>query len=72
MPKLTRKDWEMLRDGYHIAFSSWESDDFKALLDSAYSESNPGSNPANPGELDNTDALMIGLVHSEPPIVPGG
>jgi len=77
MPKLTRQDWEKLRDEYHVAFRSWSSKAFKDLLDAAYgneseAKNNPGSYSANPGTaaIDNTDALMISHVYAEPPIQP--
>lgn len=80
MPKITRQDWEMLRNRYHVAFSRMHPDLFKLLLEKVYSpKNNPGSDCANSGELDETDALMIYLAHAEPPtrhaeptISPGG
>jgi hypothetical protein len=73
MPKLTRGDWEKFRNGYRVAFTSWSSDAFKALLDTVYGpehKGNPGTDSANPSEADDADALMISLVHAEPPIQP--
>ena len=69
MPKLTRQDWELLRDQYHVAFSGMHEDLFILLLDKVYGQNSPKNNP---GELDNADALMIYLAHAEPPISPGG
>lgn len=77
MPKLTREDWKKLRDGYHVAFSSWSSEDFEDLLNTVYgnegeTRGKPGSFSANPGSTttDDTDALMVSLVRAEPPIQP--
>lgn len=73
MPKLTRKDWEKLRNGYHIAFTSWPQEAFNALLDTVYGteiKSNPGTLSTNRRDVDDTDAMMISLVHAEPPIQP--
>ena len=41
---------------------------FKKLLYKVYA--NPGGDTANPGELDETEAMMIYLSHAEPPIPP--
>jgi hypothetical protein len=73
MPKLTRGDWEKLRNGYRVAFTTWSEDAFNALLDTVYGpehKGNPGSGSGNPGKADDADALMVSLVHAEPPIQP--
>jgi len=66
MPKLTRKDWETLRKNYHAAFAGMDKDLFRLLLDKVYG----GEKESNPGELDDVDALMVSLSHTEPPIPP--
>lgn len=68
MPKLTRQDWEKLRNEYRVAFSRMHPDLFKLFLDKVYG--NPGSDSANPGDLDDIDAMMIYLARGEPPIQP--
>jgi len=69
MPKLTRKDWEELRNTYEVAFTRVKPGLFKLFLDKIYG--NPGGNPANQSELvDDTDAMMIYLASGEPPIQP--
>lgn len=73
MPKLSREDWEDLRDVYGVAFRGMPSNLFTALLNKVYgpkSEGNPGNNPGTTGELDEVDALMICLARSEPGIQP--
>ncbi len=63
MPKLTQQDWKKLKDEYKVAFSTMPADLFNKLLDKVYTS-------ANPGELDDIDALMIYLARTEPPIQP--
>jgi hypothetical protein len=70
MPKLTRQNWETLREKYKIG-SRLSPELFEKLLEKIYGPKggpNPGSNPGNPDGVDEIDALMISL--SEPPIVP--
>jgi len=67
MPKLTRNDWERLREEFHVAFSGMNSHLFSLLLDIIYS-----ANAKDPDVIDDIDALMIYLAHAEPPIPPGG
>lgn len=66
MPKLTREDWETLKNKYHVAFSGMDKKLFQLLLDKVYA----GEGGSNPGELDDIDGLMVSLSHSEPPIPP--
>ncbi|MFQ6114909.1 MAG: hypothetical protein ACE5NG_12645 [bacterium] len=71
MSLLTRQDWEMLRNKYQVAFSRMHPDLFKLFLDKIYGpKSNPGGGSANPGKLDDIDAMMIYLARAEPPIRP--
>ena len=77
MPKLSREDWEDLRDVYGVTFRGMPSNLFTALLDKVYGpkrEGNPGSNPANTGEVSEKvteiDAMMIYLARTEPGIQP--
>jgi hypothetical protein len=73
MPKLTREDWQKLRDHYGVAFTGMPSNLFTVLLDKVFGfqqKSNPGSVNPNPGELDDVDATMVCLAHSEPGIQP--
>jgi hypothetical protein len=79
MSKLTRQDWERLRGRYKVAFTGMRSNVFTTLLDKVYGprkKGNPGSDSANEGNLDDTDALMVYLAHdmalarSEPGIRP--
>ncbi|MCW4043341.1 MAG: hypothetical protein NWE90_06425 [Candidatus Bathyarchaeota archaeon] len=67
MPKLTKNDWERLREEFNVAFSGMNPHLFALLLDKIYS-----GNPEDPDEIDDIDALMIYLAHAEPPIPPGG
>lgn len=69
MPKLTRQDWQMLRDNYQVAFLRMDPRLFNLLLDKVYGPES--TSKSNPGELDDTDALMIYLAHVEPDIQPG-
>ena len=66
MPKLSRTDWEMLRNQYHVAFTTWPDSAFNDLMDAIYGPAESKNNPA----ADDTDALLIGQVHAEPPIQP--
>jgi hypothetical protein len=66
MPKLTRSDWEKLRNEYHVAFSGMHQRLFSLLLEKVYA----GEKEGNPGELDDIDALLIAAAHAEPPIPP--
>ena len=60
MPKLTRQDWETLRDPYKVAFTGMPTDLFQLLLDKVYGpKSNSGSESANSGGLDKTDAINL-------------
>lgn len=68
MSLLKRQDWTKLRNEYRVAFSGMHPSLFKKMLDKVYG--NPGSDSSNPGELDETDAMMIYLSHAEPPIPP--
>jgi hypothetical protein len=68
MPKLTRQDWQMLRDNYQVAFLRMDPRLFNLLLDKVYGSESTSKN--NPGELDDTDALMIFLARGEPDIQP--
>ena len=72
MPKLTRTDWETLRNIEKVAFTGMPTDLFELLLDKVYGpKSNPTSGSTNPGGTDKTDAMMIYLSHlTEPPITP--
>ena len=70
MSKLTRHDWEILRNEYGVAFMGLKKDLFDLLLDKVYGKQ--GSRRlVNPGRLDSTDALMFYLARTEPPIPPG-
>ncbi len=66
MPRLSREDWETLRKKYHVAFAGLDNDLFRLLLDKVYAN----ESASNPAEMDNIDALMVSLSHSEPPIPP--
>ena len=66
MPKLSRDDWRKLRKQYHVAFPGMDENLFNKLLDKVYA----GESEGNPGDLDQIDALMVCLSHSEPPIPP--
>ena len=73
MPKLTREDWQNLRNVYGAAFTKMSGLLFTTLLDQVYGpaqKSNPGSNPGSTGELDEVDAMMVTLASSEPGIQP--
>jgi hypothetical protein len=67
MPKLSRGDWEMMRNQYHVAFTTWPDDAFNDLMDTIYG---PPTGVKNNPAADDTDALLIGQVHAEPPIQP--
>jgi hypothetical protein len=66
MPKLTREDWMMLRNKYHVAFVTLNERLFELLLNKIYEGSK------DPDIVDDTDALMVYLAHAEPPIPPTG
>lgn len=67
MPKLTRNDWERLREEFKVAFVGMKPELFTLLLDIIYDR-----DLKDPDIIDNIDALMIYLAHAEPPIPPGG
>lgn len=69
MALLIKKDWQMLRNEYRVAFNAMPSDLFKLLLEKVYG--NPGGDSKKRGKLDQTDALMFYLARTEPPIPPG-
>jgi len=64
MARLSPDDWRELKRTYGVAFSKMPDELFERLLKSIYS-----TEKSNPGELE-TDAIMIYLSHSEPPIPP--
>jgi hypothetical protein len=73
VPKLTREDWQNLRNVYGAAFTKMSELLFTTLLDQVYGpaeKSNPGGNPGSTGELDEVDGLMVTLASSEPGIQP--
>ena len=73
VPKLTREDWQNLRNVYGAAFTQMSGLLFATLLDQVYGpakKSNPGGNPGSTGELDEVDGMMVTLATSEPGIQP--
>ncbi len=66
MPKLTREDWGLLRNKYHVAFITLNERLFELLLDRIY------AGAKDPDQVDDIDALMVYLAHAEPPIPPTG
>lgn len=72
MSRLTKEDWKALRK-HGVAFRGMPKKLFDHLLDKVYGvqkSGNPGSGDSNPSEVDETDAMMFCLAHSEPGIQP--
>ena len=62
MPKLTRKDWDKLRNFYKVAFAQWDDEHYNQLMNNLVHSDDP--------EVDVTDALLISLAKAEPRIPP--
>jgi hypothetical protein len=64
MAKLRPEDWQRLRNTYKVAFQGWADENFQLLLDKVYGSA------SNSADADDTDALMIQMARTEPPIPP--